>query len=49
MLHVDDEESFLNECEELKKVAVDNVDEIQHGMNTGMLLDPDKVDTDGND
>ena len=49
MQHVDDGESSVNECAELRMVAVDNVDETQHDMNMDMLLDRGRVDTDGSD
>ena len=49
MQHVDDVESFLNECVELRMAAVDNADETQHGMNMDMLLDRGRADTDGSD
>ena len=49
MQHVDDVESFLNECVELRMAAVDNVDETPHGMNMDMLLDRGRADTDGSD
>mgnify|MGYP007023179866 CR=1 FL=1 len=49
MQHVDDVESFLNECVELRMAAVDNVDETPHGMNMDMLLARGSADTDGSD